>query len=60
MTFMLNELGVPPIKRSIHRRRKDLESEQAQAGPSGDPLIVSIIAFGAVLAVGIGLAWLVL
>jgi hypothetical protein len=57
---MLNELGVPPIKRSIHRHRADLESEPRSLGPSDHPLVVSIIAFGAVLAAGLGLAWLVL
>ena len=56
---MLNQVGMPPVERTIHRRRKDVEAEQAAEAPSGNPLFVSIVAFGTVLALGLALAWLV-
>jgi len=60
MPVMLNQVGMPPLKRSIQRRRKDIEAELGADGPSGNPLVLSIIAFGTVLALGLAVAWLVL
>ena len=60
IAVMLNEVGMPPAGRTFQRRRKDPEAEQEPEGPSGNPLIVSIVAFGTVLALGLALAWLVL
>ena len=57
---MLNEVGMPPVGRTIHRRRKDVEAEQELEAPSGNPLVLSIVAFVVVLALGLALAWLVL
>ena len=57
---MLNQVGMPPMKRPIQRRRKDIEAEQGTDGPSDNPLLLSIIAFGTVLALGLAVAWLVL
>jgi len=51
---------MPPAGRTIHRRRKDVEAEQELEGPSGNPLVLSIVAFVVVLALGLALAWLVL
>lgn len=63
-TPRLNQIGMPPLRRSIHRRRAELEAEAAARGEgpaeSRDQLILSIIAFGVVLLVGLALAWLVL
>jgi hypothetical protein len=60
----LNQVGTPPPGRTIHRRRAqiDTEAEAAGDGPvdSRRQLILSMIACGAVLAVGLLLAWLVL
>ena len=57
---MLNEVGMPPVGRTIQRRRKDVEAEQELEAPSGNPLVLSIVAFVVVLALGLALAWLVL
>ena len=61
---MLNQVGMPPPGRSIHRRRAQLEAEAAERGEtqasSSNELVVSIITFGGVLAAGLALAWLVL
>ena len=59
-THPRNQVGTPPPGRSIHKRRKDIEPEQGAEESLGNPLIVSIIAFGAVLALGLVVAWLVL
>ena len=60
----LNQVGMPPPGRSIHKRRAQLEAEAAEQGEgpasSGNALVVSIISFVSVLAVGLALAWLVL
>ena len=60
----LNQVGMPPPGRSIHKRRAQLEAESAEHGEtpaiSGNELLVSIITCGGVLAVGLALAWLVL
>jgi hypothetical protein len=61
--IMLNKVGMPPPTRSIQRRRRDADAD-AEAGErsadSGNQLIVSIIAFGVMLVLGLLLAWLVL
>ena len=60
----LNQIGMPPPGRSIHKRRAQLEAEAAAHGEAperdGNPLVVSLIAFGSVLAAGLAVAWLVL
>jgi hypothetical protein len=57
---MLNQVGMPPAGRSVQRRRMDVEAEQEHEGSLGNPLVVSIVAFVVVLALGLALAWLVL
>jgi len=61
---MLNKVGMPPPGRSIHRRRAQIEAEAAERGEttvvdSRRQLVLSIIAFGAVLAIGLVAIWLV-
>jgi hypothetical protein len=60
----LNQIGTPPPGRTIHRRRAQLEAEAIERGEapqtSGNQLIVSIIACGVVVAIGLLVAWLVL
>lgn len=60
----LNRVGMPPPGRTIHRRRAQLEEEAIAAGEgpadSRRQLILSIIACGGVLVLGLLVAWLVL
>ncbi len=60
----LNQVGMPPPGRTIHRRRAQLEAEAAADGQgqigSGNGLLLSIMAFGVVVILGLLLAWLVL
>ena len=62
----LNQVGLPPPGRTIHRRRADMEAEAEAAGDgegfaaSWNPILLSALACGAVVAVGLALAWLVL
>jgi hypothetical protein len=58
--IMLNQVGMPPPGRTIQRRRRDMEAEEGADTPSGNPLVLSIIAFVTVLALGLAVAWLVL
>jgi hypothetical protein len=59
-----NQIGMPPPGRTIHRRRAQLEAEAAERGEgpidSRRQLVVSMITFGVVLAIGLLLAWVVL
>ena len=61
---VLNQVGMPPPGRSIHRRRAQLEAEAAEQGEtpasSSNELVVSIMTCVGVLAVGLAVAWLVL
>jgi len=63
-TSGLNRVGMPPAGRTIHRRRALLEAEAEERGEgpidSRRQLVVSMISFGVVLAVGLLLAWIVL
>ncbi|HEV2295462.1 MAG TPA: hypothetical protein VGR35_16555 [Tepidisphaeraceae bacterium] len=61
----LNQIGVPPPGRSIHKRRAQLDVATAAGGeePAADlskQLVLSIVVFGGVLLAGVMLAWLVL
>ena len=55
----LNKVGMPPAQRTIQRRR-DVEDESAVPKAWGNQLIVSIIAFAVVVAIGLLVGWLVL
>ncbi|MGB7159296.1 MAG: hypothetical protein WBD40_14605 [Tepidisphaeraceae bacterium] len=60
---MLNQVGMPPPSRNVQRRRADVEAEMEARGegptPAGNQLLVSIIAFGVVVIVGLLVGWLV-
>ena len=59
-----NRIGMPPPGRTVHRRRAQLEAEAEERGEgpidSRRQLVVSMISFGVVLAIGLLLAWIVL